>query len=136
MLRCVQARSLKFWRNSFEFTERPRYYAVTTAPSSFLERSKKWLNEEYIQTATIAPEKSWQNEANESESLESRGHFREECLNLAWWYQSRRQDQVLIEAYRQHNSRVRPHCSLEYLSPFESKKLHTLSNRPHAPFLK
>jgi len=66
-----------------------------------------WLNEEGIQTATVAPGKPWQNGSNESFN----GRFREECLNLEW-FQNRREAKIIIEAYR-------PHSSLGYLSPFE-----------------
>src|SRR5262245_26429491 len=43
------------------------------------------------------------------------GKFRDECLSLEW-FRSRAEAKVIIEAWRRHNE-VRPHSSLNYLTP-------------------
>lgn len=49
------------------------------------------------------------------------GKFRDECLSLEW-FRSRREAVVLIESWRNHYNEVRPHSSLQYLTPAEFKK--------------
>jgi putative transposase len=46
------------------------------------------------------------------------GKFRDECLAMNWFH-SQKHAQVLIEPWRQHYNTVRPHSSLDYLTPFE-----------------
>lgn len=77
----------------------------------------KWLTDSKIHTALIDPGKPWQNGANESFN----GKFRDECLSVEW-FRSRDEAKVLIEAWRQHYNQVRPHSSLDYLTPDEFKR--------------
>src|SRR5690242_8710442 len=49
----------------------------------------------------------------------SNGKFRDECLSLEW-FRSRAEAKVIIEAWRRHYNEVRPHSSLDYLTPNES----------------
>lgn len=74
----------------------------------------KWMVDEGIETALIAPGKPWQNGACENFN----GKFRDECLNLEW-FRSRSEAKVVIEAGRRHYHEVRPHSSLGYLKPAE-----------------
>jgi len=46
------------------------------------------------------------------------GKFRDECLSLEW-FRSRAEAKVIIEAWRRHYNAVRPHSSLDYLTPNE-----------------
>jgi hypothetical protein len=46
------------------------------------------------------------------------GKFRDECLSLEW-FRSRAEAKVIIETWRQHYNEVRPHSSLDYLTPNE-----------------
>ena len=64
--------------------------------------------------ALIDPGKPWQNGVTESFN----GKFRDECLSLEW-FRSRAEAKVIIEAWRQHYNQVRPHSSLDYLTPDE-----------------
>ena len=107
----------------------PKRLRSDNGPEFISDAIQKWLSEEGIQTAYIAPGKPWQNGSNESFN----GRFREEYLNLEW-FQNRREAKVIIEAYRHHYNHVRPHSSLGYLPPFEFKKLHASSNRPMTLF--
>jgi transposase len=79
----------------------------------------KWLTESRIETALIDPGKPWQNSTNESFN----GKFRDECLSLEW-FRTRREGKILIESWRQHYNGVRPHMSLNYLTPIEFKQQH------------
>jgi transposase InsO family protein len=46
------------------------------------------------------------------------GKFPDECLSLEW-FRSRAEAKVIIEAWRRHCNEVRPHSSLDYLTPHE-----------------
>jgi len=46
------------------------------------------------------------------------GKFRDECLSLEW-FRSRAEAKVIVEAWRRHYNEVRPHSSLDYLTPNE-----------------
>ena len=50
----------------------------------------------------------------------SNGKFRAECLDLEW-FRNRREAKVGIEIWRRHYNEVRPHMSLQYLTPAEFK---------------
>lgn len=50
------------------------------------------------------------------------------CLSLEW-FRSRREARVAIEAWRRHYNTLRPHSSLDYLTPHEFKKqYHSIPN--------
>ncbi len=53
-----------------------------------------------------------QNGTNESFN----GKFRDECLAMEW-FRSRAGAKVIIEAWRRHYNKVRPHSSLNNLTP-------------------
>jgi putative transposase len=69
-----------------------------------------------------------QNGTNESFN----GRLRDECLNVEW-FRTRREARVVIEAWRHHYNAVRPHMSLNYLTPIEFRSQHqplsTIPNR-------
>lgn len=46
------------------------------------------------------------------------GKFCDECLSMEWFL-LRAQAKVVIEAWRKHFNEVRPHSSLDYLTPAE-----------------
>jgi putative transposase len=77
----------------------------------------RWLLENRIDTALIDPGKPWQNGTNESFN----GKLRDECLNVEW-FRNRREAKIIIESWRQHYNAVRPHMSLQYLTPLEFKQ--------------
>jgi putative transposase len=60
----------------------------------------------------IDPGKPWQNGVCESFN----GKFRDACLSLEW-FRSRAEAKVVIEVWRRHDNAVRPHSSLDYLTP-------------------
>jgi putative transposase len=81
----------------------------------------RWLLENRIDTALIDPGKPWQNGTNESFN----GKLRDECLNVEW-FRNRREAKIIIESWRQHYNAVRPHMSLQYLTPLEFKQRQQL----------
>jgi len=92
----------------------PRYLRSDNG-SEFVSRAiLKWLTERNIHTALIDPGKPWQNGLDESFN----GKFRDECLNMEW-FRSRAEARVIIEAWRKQYNLVRPHSSLNYLTPNE-----------------
>lgn len=82
----------------------------------------EWIANAGIATVLNEPGKPWQNGTDESFN----GKFRDECLSIEW-FRSRREAAVLIEAWRNHYNEVRPHSSLQYLTPAE----FTLNLRHH-----
>jgi putative transposase len=86
--------------------------------SEFVSRAVlRWLNESNINTACIDPGKPWQNGSNESFN----GKFRDECLSMQW-FKNRIDAKLLIEEIRRQFNEVRPHSSLEQLTPAEFKR--------------
>jgi putative transposase len=94
----------------------PRFLRSDNGPEFVATAVLKWLMELNIETAHIAPGKPWENGADESFN----GRFRDECLN-AEWFRTRREAVSMIETWRRHYNEVRPHSSLEYLTPAEFK---------------
>jgi putative transposase len=92
----------------------PLYLRSDNGPEFVSNAVLKWLVEHGIGTALIDPGKPWQNGVNESFN----GKFRDECLSLEW-FRSRAEAKVLIEAWRRHYNQIRPHSSLDYLTPNE-----------------
>ena len=74
----------------------------------------RWAEERRVEWHHIAPGKPVQNAFVESFN----GKFRDECLSLEW-FRSRAEAKVIIEAWRRHYNEVRPHSSLDYLTPNE-----------------
>ncbi|TEA74897.1 transposase, partial [Allopusillimonas soli] len=44
------------------------------------------------------------------------GKFRDECLSMEW-FRNRLEARVIIEDWRRHYNEIRPHSSLNYLTP-------------------
>lgn len=103
----------------------PRYMRSDNGPEFVATAVLRWLLEEGIETAHIAPGKPWQNGTDESFN----GRFRDECLNLEW-FRNRVEAAVVIERWRREYNAVRPHSSLGYLTPFEFKSKITSPPTP------
>jgi putative transposase len=94
----------------------PRYLRSDNGPEFVSKAILEWIVEAGIHTAHIDPGKPWQNGTDESFN----GKFRDECLSMEW-FRSREEAKVLIEVWRRHYNAVRPHSSLDYLTPNEDK---------------
>ncbi len=109
----------------------PRYLRSDNGPEFVATALLRWLSDEGIETAHIAPGKPWQNGSNESFN----GRFRDECLNMEW-FRTRAEAAILIESWRRHYNEVRPHSSLSYLTPYEFKRKQlTTQTQPEAALL-
>jgi putative transposase len=73
-----------------------------------------WLAEQGTRPLFIDPGCPWQNGKCESFN----GRFREECLDMEW-FDSLKEAQLVVEAWREHYNNERPHSSLGYLTPVE-----------------
>jgi putative transposase len=92
----------------------PAFLRSDNGPEFVSNALLSWIVAQGIGTALIEPGKPWQNGVVESFN----GKFRDECLSLEW-FRSRAEAKVIIEAWRQHYNEVRPHSSLDYLTPNE-----------------
>ena len=92
----------------------PTFLRSDNGPEFVSKALLSWIVAQGIGTALIDPGKPWQNGVTESFN----GKFRDECLSLEW-FRSRAEAKVIIEAWRQHYNQVRPHSSLDYLTPNE-----------------
>jgi putative transposase len=92
----------------------PKYLRSDNGPEFVSNAVLQWLHRAGIETATIDPGKPWQNGSNESFN----GRFRDECLGMQWfknWIDAK----VAIEDWRRVYNRIRPHSSLNNLTPAE-----------------
>jgi putative transposase len=96
----------------------PRVLRSDNGPEFVSAAVLRWLAEERIDTAFIAPGKPWQNATGESFN----GRFRDECLSQEW-FRNRREAKVVIENWRRHYNEVRPHSSLDYLTPTQFRSM-------------
>lgn len=90
----------------------PRYLRSDNGPEFVSHALLQWVQQESLELALIEPGKPWQNGANESFN----GKFRDECLSMEW-FRTRMEARVVIEDWRIHYNTVRPHSSLNYLTP-------------------
>ena len=95
----------------------PKYLRSDNGPEFVSRAVLRWLSQANIDTACIDPGKPWQNGSNESFN----GKFRDECLSMQW-FKNRIDAKMLIEEFRRHYNEVRPHSSLDELTPAEFKK--------------
>jgi putative transposase len=104
----------------------PCYRRSENGPEFVSQAILEWLTGERIETALIDPGKPWRNGMDES----SNGKFRDECRSIER-FRSRAEARVVIETWRRHYNHVRPHSSLQELTPIEFKT-HYHSTNPGA----
>jgi putative transposase len=92
----------------------PTFLRSDNGPEFVSKALLSWIVAQDVGMALIDPGKPWQNGVTESFN----GKFRDECLSLEW-FRSRAEAKVIIEAWRRHYNEVRPHSSLDYLTPNE-----------------
>jgi putative transposase len=95
----------------------PKYLRSDNGPEFVATAVLRWLTDEGIETAHIAPGKPWENGIDESFN----GRFRDECLSMEY-FRNRAEAAAVIEVWRRHYNEVRPHSTLGYLTPLEFKK--------------
>ena len=90
----------------------PAYIRSDNGSEFIAGKVQQWLRENGIKTIYIDPGSPWQN--GYIESFHSR--FRDECLDRELLL-NLREARVVIEDWRQHYNRIRPHGGLGYKSP-------------------
>jgi len=105
----------------------PAFLRSDNGPEFVSKALLSWIVAHGIGTALIEPGKPWQNGVTESFN----GKFRDECLSLEW-FRSRAEAKVIIESWRRHYNEVRPHSSLDYLTPSEFAARQTNTAPRHA----
>ncbi len=101
----------------------PKYLRSDNGPEFVSRAVLQWLQDAGIETAPIDPGKPWQNGSNESFN----GKFRDECLGMQW-FKNRIDAKVVIEEWRRMYNGVRPHSSLNNLTPTEyARRISTTS---------
>ena len=94
----------------------PRYIRSDNGSEFIAQKIQTWLRENQIKAIYIDPGSPWQN--GYIESFHSR--FRDECLNREWLL-NLREARIVIEDWRQHYNKERPHSQLGYISPEKFK---------------
>lgn len=98
----------------------PSYLRSDNGPEFVSNAILKWIVDSGIGSALSDPGKPWQNGTDESFN----GKLRDECLSMEW-FRSRAEAVATIESWRHHYNTVRPHSSLDYLTPIEFKRKYT-----------
>ncbi len=97
----------------------PSFLRADNGPELIANALRDWCRFSRIGINYIEPGSPWENAYVESFN----GKFRDECLSVEW-FRTRREAQVIIEAWRKHYNAVRPHSSIDYLTPHEFKQHH------------
>ncbi len=84
---------------------------------------REWLSSVGVKTLYIEPGSPWENGYSESFN----GKFRDECLNMNWFYNMQEAKEI-INNWKKDYNQYRPHSSLGYLTPNEFKKQYLLSH--------
>ena len=90
----------------------PGYIRSDNGPEFIAEAVQEWIVALGAKTAYMAPGSPWEN--GYVERFNAR--LRDELLNGEMFY-TLREAQVVIESWRRHDNRVRPHASLGYRAP-------------------
>ncbi len=90
----------------------PAFLRSDNGSESTAKPVREWLARLGVQTLYIEPGSPWENEYVESIN----GKLRDELLDREIFY-TLQEAQVLIERWRQHYTRFRPHGSLGYRPP-------------------
>jgi putative transposase len=102
----------------------PEFLRSDNGPEFIAQEVKQWLDGAGVGTIYIEPGCPWQNAFSESFN----GRLRDECLNVEW-FSSRAEARVVVEKYRRHYNEERPHSSLGYLTPQESRLAYQNQNK-------
>jgi len=92
----------------------PQYLRSDNGPEFVSAKLLQWAMDKKLKMKRIEPGKPWPNGINESFN----GKFRDECLSIEW-FRNRLEAKVIIESWRCHYNKIRPHSSLNYLTPHQ-----------------
>jgi putative transposase len=103
----------------------PRSLKSDNGPEFVSRAILRWLTDAGINGALSDAGKPWQNGTDESFN----GKLRDECLSMEW-FRNRLEAVPIIETWRRHYNEVRPHSSLDYLTPIEFKTVNVKTGQP------
>ena len=106
----------------------PEHIRSDNGPEMVATKLREWLDKLGTKTLYITPGSPWENGYCESFN----GKLRDELLNGEIFY-TLREAQVLIEQWRQHYNRVRPHSALGYRPPAPEARGLALVPRKSVP---
>ncbi len=107
----------------------PRTIVVDNGPEFAGRALDQWAFDRGITLHFIEPGKPWQNGLNESFN----GKLRDECLSMHW-FKNRIDARIVIEDWRREYNAVRPHSSLNNLTPTEFAKRTSTRSPEQAVF--
>lgn len=96
----------------FAFKKKPKSIRVDNGPEYRSELLTKWAASNNVELDFIEPGKPHQNGHCESFN----GRVRDECLNQHW-FQSIAEAQEILDSWRYDYNNLRPHSSLNYMTP-------------------
>lgn len=96
---------------------KPAYVRSDNGAEFTAAKVMRWLRDNAIGPAFVAPGSPWQNGVVESFN----GKLRDELLNREW-FRSRAEARVLIERWRQFYNEQRPHSALRYKPPAQVRR--------------
>ena len=109
----------------------PEHLRSDNGPEFCAQALREWLGRIGVKTLYIQPGSPWENGYNESFN----GKLRDELLDREIFY-TLQEAKVLIEQWRQHYNRVRPHSALDYRPPApEAMEIPPLLGRQLPPDL-
>jgi putative transposase len=106
----------------------PEYIRSDNGPEFVAKAVQEWIGAVGAKTAYITPGSPWENGFIESFNA----RLRDELLNGEIFY-TLREAQIVIESWRRHYNRVRPHASLGYRAPAAEVFVPALAAWPAAP---
>jgi putative transposase len=121
----LSERVIRALNQLIQWRGQPSVIRCDNGPEYISHAIRKWIEDSNIQTALNDPDMPRQNGTDESFN----GRLRDECLNQEW-FRSRQEARVLIENWRRHCNEVRPHSSLQYMTPVEIHRQHATSTNP------
>ncbi len=108
-------------------TVSPRYMRSDNGSEFVSHAILAWIRESSIETALNDPGNPGHNGSDERFN----GRLRGVCPNQEWFL-SLQEARVLIENWRRRYNEVRPHSSLQYMTPVELHRQHATSTNPGA----
>lgn len=96
---------------------KPRYIRSDNGAEFTATAVMRWLRDQNVGPAFIAPGSPWQNGYVES----FHGKLRDECLNREW-FRDAREAKIVIEKWRYFYNHQRPHSALAYRTPVQARQ--------------
>jgi putative transposase len=96
---------------------KPQYIRSDNGAEFTAAAVMRWLRDQNIGPAFIAPGSPWQNGFVESFN----GKLRDECLNREW-FRDAREARIIIERWRHFYNHQRPHSSIGYRTPAKARQ--------------